>query len=146
VQAKQALQVVSGVDWSWIRLCERKDIALRLRRSSIAGHYCAYADLQTNQKMSAIAILRQLSEGTGLGRPHVRLYLYSLSNHPSLRRNYDVREFASESSSDNQIILANQTLGLYCHAGVFLPVDIDLQCSPVVSSSRGKPSSQCQFC
>jgi hypothetical protein len=24
VQAKQALQVVSGLDWSWIRLCERK--------------------------------------------------------------------------------------------------------------------------
>ena len=74
------------------------------------------------------------------------LYIYSFSNHPSLRRNYDVREFASESSSDNQIILASQTLGLYCHAGVFLPVDIDLQCSPVVSGSRGKPSSQCQFC
>jgi hypothetical protein len=52
VRAKQALQVVSGLDWSWIRLCERKDIALRLRRSSIAGHYCAYADLQTNPMLA----------------------------------------------------------------------------------------------
>src|ERR1022692_4423914 len=68
------------------------------------------------------------------------------SNHPSLRRNCDVRELASESSSDNQIIVASQTFRLHCHAGIFLPVNIDLQCSPVVSGSRGNPSSQWQFC
>ncbi len=52
---KKALQAVSGFDWLWIRLCERKDIALRLLRSSIVGHYCAYADPPTNPMLATRA-------------------------------------------------------------------------------------------
>jgi hypothetical protein len=54
VQAKKALQVGSGLDWSWIRFGEQKHISLRLLQSSIVLSRvllrlnCAYTDLQTN--------------------------------------------------------------------------------------------------
>jgi hypothetical protein len=68
VQAKKALQVVSGLDWSWIRLCERKDIALPAAQEPYRGaslRLCRPAACAVSGKEIAPALFRggeQLTE------------------------------------------------------------------------------------
>ena len=48
MRAKKHAGRLSGLDWLGVRLCEQKNIALRVLKSPIRGNYCACADLQTN--------------------------------------------------------------------------------------------------
>lgn len=40
--------------------CGQKDIAVRLMKSAIAGHYCPYTDLQTNAMLASCGARRSL--------------------------------------------------------------------------------------